>query len=133
MSGQDLATPWYSPRIVSGMRPVGGLHIGHFFGATLHHLHLQHQFPGEMFFFVADLHSLSTGKCGKLMELGTLEVVSTYLALGLDPKKAVIYRQSDVLACPYLACLLAAHTPARLLTRMPPFRQAKRTDRKSVV
>lgn len=81
-----------------------------------------------MFFLVADLHALSTGKSGDLVELGTLEVVSTYLALGLDPAKVVIYRQSDVLTCPYLAWLLASRTPAGLLTRNPSFRAAKRTS-----
>lgn len=83
-------------RVLSGVQPSGALHIGNYFGAIKQHIELQHQFPGEAFYFIADYHALTTTQDAALLRKQTLDVALDYLALGLDPAKATFYRQSDV-------------------------------------
>ncbi|MBI3269672.1 MAG: tryptophan--tRNA ligase [Planctomycetes bacterium] len=103
------------PRILSGIQPSGRPHIGNYFGAIQQHIQLQDQ--GEAFYFIANFHALNTIKdAAQLREL-TFDVAATYLALGLDPKKAVFFRQSDVPEVTELAWLLATVTGMGLLER----------------
>src|SRR4051812_38360797 len=82
------------PRILSGVQPSGKLHLGNYFGAIKQHLQLQ--FEGTCFFFIADYHALTTVQDAKLFRENTRDVALDYLALGLDPNRAVFFRQSDV-------------------------------------
>lgn len=104
-------------RILSGIQPSGRLHIGNFFGAIQQHIALQHELPGETYFFIANYHALTTLHDAPLLRQWTLDVALDYLALGLDPEKAVLYRQSDVTEVCELAWFLATVTPVSLLEK----------------
>jgi len=102
-------------RILSGIQPSGKLHIGNYFGAIHQHIALQDQ--GEAFYFIANYHALTTLQdAAKLREL-TLDVAIDYLALGLSPEKAILFRQSDVPEVTELAWLLSTVTGMGLLER----------------
>jgi tryptophanyl-tRNA synthetase len=121
-------------RILSGVQPSGKLHLGNYFGAIQQHIALQDQ--GEAFYFIADYHALTTlGDAVKadaeaakdqkrkprtapdILRQNVRDVALDYLALGLDPKKAVFYRQSDVPEVTELAWILSTVTGMGLLER----------------
>ena len=104
-----------SMRILSGIQPSGKLHLGNYLGAIRQHLELQEK--GDAFFFIADLHALTTVKDPELLRENVRDVALDYLALGLDPAKAAFYRQSDIHEIPELAWLLTTVTPMGLLER----------------
>src|SRR5262245_31851314 len=96
-------------RFLSGVQPSGKLHLGNYFGAIKQHIDLQHE--GTCFHFIADYHAMTTiqenaerlaaetkkpVRPGDLLRQYTLDVALDYLALGLDPDKAIFFRQSDV-------------------------------------
>lgn len=102
-------------RILSGIQPSGKLHIGNYFGAIKQHIALQDQ--GEGFYFIANYHALTTVQDAELLRNLTLDVAIDYLALGLSPEKATLFRQSDVPEVTELAWLLATVTGMGLLER----------------
>lgn len=102
-------------RIVSGVQPTGRLHLGNYFGAMRQHLALQDQ--GEVLLFIADLHALTMLRDPSRLAAFTRDVALDYLALGLDPAKAILFRQSDVPEVTELAWILAAVTGMGLLER----------------
>ncbi len=81
-------------RILSGVQPSGKLHLGNYFGAIKQHIALQNE--GISFYFLADYHSMTTIQDAELRRTLTREAAMDYLALGLDPNKAIFFRQSDV-------------------------------------
>jgi tryptophanyl-tRNA synthetase len=105
-------------RILSGVQPSGKLHVGNYFGAIKQHIALTEQ-PGlvEAFYFIADYHSLTTVQDAARVRQLVLDVALDYLALGLDPKKAAFYRQSDVPEVTELTWVLACVTNMGLLER----------------
>jgi tryptophanyl-tRNA synthetase len=103
------------PRILSGVQPSGKLHLGNYFGAIRQHIALQEE--GECFFFIADLHALTTIQDAALLRENARAVALDYLALGLDPEKTVFFRQSDVPEVTELAWILATVTGMGLLER----------------
>lgn len=104
-------------RVLSGIQPSGELHLGNYFGAIQQHLALQHEFPGEAFYFIANYHALTTLHDRERLRKWTVDVALDYLALGLDPEKALLFRQSDVPEVCELAWLLATVTPVSLLEK----------------
>jgi tryptophanyl-tRNA synthetase len=102
-------------RVLSGIQPSGRLHLGNYFGALRKHLELQHQH--ECFYFIANYHAQTTVQSAQRLEELTLEVALTYLALGLDPAKAIFFRQSDVPEVCELTWILSCVTPVALLQR----------------
>ncbi|HZT79655.1 MAG TPA: tryptophan--tRNA ligase [Gemmataceae bacterium] len=117
-------------RILSGVQPSGKLHLGNYFGAVKQHIALQDE--GKCFYFIADYHALTTVRetarkvaeetkkpvdPGELLRQFTLDVALDYLALGLDPEKAVFFRQSDVPEVCELAWVLSTVTNMGLLER----------------
>jgi tryptophanyl-tRNA synthetase len=102
-------------RILSGVQPSGKLHLGNYFGAIKQHIALQDQ--GEAFYFIADYHALTTTTDAKVLRENVRDVALDYLALGLDPRKATFYRQSDVPEVTELAWILATLTGMGLLER----------------
>lgn len=102
-------------KVLSGIQPSGKLHIGNYLGAMRQHIELQDK--GEAFYFVADLHALTTVKDPDLLRENVRDVVLDYLALGLDPEVCTFYRQSDVPEIPELAWFLTSVTPMGLLER----------------
>lgn len=107
-------------RIVSGIQPSGELHLGNYFGAIQHHIALQDE--GDCFYFIADYHALTTSKDPVLLRQRTFAAACVYLALGLDPNKAVLYRQSAVPTVTELAWLLSTTTSMGLLERAPSYK-----------
>lgn len=102
-------------KIVSGIQPSGRLHLGNYFGALRKHIELQDKH--DCFYFIANYHALTTVSDGERLEEFTREVALTYLALGLDPAKAVFFRQTDVPEVTELAWILSCLTPIGLLQR----------------
>jgi len=102
-------------RVLSGIQPSGTLHLGNYFGAIKQHIELQAEH--ECFFFVANYHSLTTVNDADRLRQLTLDVALDYLALGLDPAKALLFRQSDVPEVCELAWILSTVTGRGLLER----------------
>jgi tryptophanyl-tRNA synthetase len=102
-------------RILSGIQPSGKLHIGNYLGAMKQHLDLQDK--GEAFYFIADLHALTSVKDPQALRENIRDVALDYLALGLDPARCTFYRQADIPEVPELSWLLTTVTPMGLLER----------------
>jgi len=102
-------------RVLSGIQPSGKLHIGNYFGAMRQHLALQAEH--DCFYFIADYHALTSNPSPSDVVAHTLDVVMDYIALGLDTRKTVFWRQSDVPEVTELTWLLSCVTPLGLLQR----------------
>src|SRR5437773_7848874 len=102
-------------RILSGIQPSGALHLGNYFGMMKPAIELQNQ--GEAFYFIANYHSMTSLSDAAKRRQNTLEVALDFLACGLDPRKAVFFRQSDVPEVTELAWMLTTITPMGLLER----------------
>jgi len=102
--------------VLSGIQSSGRLHFGNYFGAIRQHIALQAE-PGEHLYFIADYHALTTAREPDVLRENVREVALTYLALGLDPERALLFRQSDVPEVTELAWLLACVAPMGLLER----------------
>jgi tryptophanyl-tRNA synthetase len=101
---------------LSGIQPSGLLHLGNYFGAIQQHIALQER-PGRHFYFIADFHALTTVRDPEALRRNVFETAVTYLALGLDPQRAVLWRQSDVPEVCEIAWLLSTVTGMGLLER----------------
>ncbi|RIK68243.1 MAG: tryptophan--tRNA ligase [Planctomycetota bacterium] len=102
-------------RLLSGVQPSGKLHLGNYFGAMRQHI--ENQDRHECFIFIANYHALTTIQDAKLLRELTRDVALDYLALGLDPAKALLFRQSDVPEVCELAWILSTVTGKGLLER----------------
>ncbi len=107
--------PANTTRILSGIQPSGKLHLGNYFGAIQQHISLQDQ--GDGFYFIADYHALTTFQDRAAFAVAVKDVALDYLALGLDPAKALLFRQSDVPEVCELTWLLSTVTGMGLLER----------------
>ena len=117
-------------RVLSGMRPTGQLHLGHYHGALKNWVRLQHEY--ECFFFVADYHALTTNyDSAQDIEKFTFETVVDWLAAGINPSAATVFVQSRVPEHAELHLLLSMVTPLGWLERVPSFKdqQASLADR----
>jgi tryptophanyl-tRNA synthetase len=108
-------------RILSGVQPSGKLHLGNYFGAVKQHIALQDE--GLCFYFIADYHALTTIQDPALLRENTRDVALDYLALGLDPDKAIFFRQSDVPEVTELAWILSTVTNMGLLERAVSYKE----------
>ena len=109
-------------RIVSGMRPTGKLHLGHFHGVLSNWLELQRNF--DCFFFAADWHSLTTEYANTDGIKDSIhEMVLDWLAFGIDPEKSVIFEQSMVPQHAELNLILGMITPVSWLERNPTYKE----------
>jgi len=102
-------------RILSGIQPSGALHLGNYFGMMRPAIELQGK--GEAFYFIADYHSMTSLFDATERRKNTLDVALDFLACGLDPKKSVFFKQSDVPEVTELSWLLTTVTPMGLLER----------------
>jgi tryptophanyl-tRNA synthetase len=114
-------------KIVTGIKPTGTPHLGNFFGMIRPALHLATEH--DAYYFVADLHALNTAPHPDALRRNTIEAAAIFLALGLDPERSVLYRQSDVPEVCELAQLLAAVTPKGLLNRAHAYKAATSANR----
>ena len=111
--------------IVSGMRPTGKLHLGHYHGALTNWLRLQERY--QCYFFVADWHALTTDYATPQgIRQNTLEMVIDWLSVGLDPAQSVIFRQSSVIEHAELHLLYSMITPVSWLERNPTYKEQMR-------
>lgn len=109
-------------RVVSGQRPTGRLHLGHYFGTLQNWVKLQDKY--ECLFFVADWHALTT----KYDDVGEIandirEMIADWLAIGLDPRKCFMYKQSDIPEVAELYVYLSMITPVSWLERNPTYKE----------
>lgn len=118
-------------RVVSGMRPTGRLHLGHYHGVLKNWVELQHEF--DCYFFVADWHALTTHyeDDSESISDSVWEMVIDWLAVGVDPSRATLFIQSRVPEHAELNLLLSMITPLGWLERVPTYKdqQAKLTER----
>jgi tryptophanyl-tRNA synthetase len=120
----------YEQRVVSGMRPTGSLHLGHFHGALKNWVKLQSEYP--CLFFVADWHALTTHyDTPEVIEEHVWDMVIDWLAAGIDPARATLFIQSRVPEHAELHTLLSMITPLGWLERVPSYKdqQEKLADR----
>lgn len=111
----------HKERILSGMRPTGQLHLGHYHGVLKNWVAQQSSY--DCFFFVADWHALTTHYDDpSLLERATLDMVVDWLAAGVDPQKATLFVQSTMPEHAELHVLLSMMTPLGWLERVPTFK-----------
>jgi tryptophanyl-tRNA synthetase len=112
------------PRVLSGMRPTGKLHLGHYVGALANWINLQEQY--ECFFFIADWHALTTDYADtSRLKQSCLEIAIDWLAAGLDPEKCTLFIQSHVLQHAELFVLFSMVTPLGWLERVPTYKEQR--------
>ncbi|MFP5236158.1 MAG: tryptophan--tRNA ligase [Acidobacteriota bacterium] len=120
----DPTTPISRPRVLSGMRPTGKLHLGNYMGALANWVKLQDTGKYECYFFVADLHALTTDYADPSNVLpNTNEVVLDYLGAGLDPQRSTLFVQSHVKQHFELPMYLGMITPLGWLERVPSYKE----------
>jgi tryptophanyl-tRNA synthetase len=117
-------SPAARKRVLSGMRPTGKLHLGNYMGALHNWVRLQNQPEYECYFFIADLHALTTDYADpSQIPRNTLDVALDYLAAGLDPATSVLFVQSHVQQHYELPLLLGMITPLGWLERVPSYKE----------
>src|SRR3569833_829409 len=120
----DSAASSSRPRVLSGMRPTGKLHLGNYMGALANWVKLQAGGQYECYFFLDDWHALTTDYADTSNFLrNTREVILDYLAAGLDPAKSVLFSQSHVPQHAELHLLLSMITSVGWLERVPSYKE----------
>lgn len=110
-------------RVLSGIQPTGRFHWGNYFGAIRQYIDLQQE--NEAYYFIANLHALTTVRDPNVLAQNTLDAALDLLALGLDPGRATLFVQSDVPEVSELAWLLMTGTPLGLLERCHAYKDKK--------
>lgn len=110
-------------RVLSGIQPTGRFHWGNYFGAIRQYIDLQHE--DEAYYFIANLHALTTVRDCKQLRQNSLDAALDLLALGLNPDNAVLFVQSDVPEVSELTWLLMTGTPMGLLERCHAYKEKK--------
>ncbi len=111
--------------VFSGLQPSGNMHIGNYIGAIKQWVELQNK--SDAIYCIVDLHAITVYQDPKILKEKILDVTALYLALGLDPKKAHIFIQSENPDHPYLAWILNCVTPFGQLERMTQFKDKSQT------
>lgn len=112
--------------VVSGIRPTGYLHLGNYFGAVRNFLKMQDDY--NCYFFIADIHSLTTHPTPENLQSGVKQVLAEYLACGIDPEKATIFIQSDVPEISELYAFLNMNAYLGELERTTSFKEKARQN-----
>ena len=108
-------------RVLSGMRPTGSLHLGHYHGVLKNWINLQHEY--ECFFFVADWHALTTNyEDTSQISASASQMVVDWLSVGINPGEATLFVQSRVPEHAELHLLLSMITPVSWLERVPSYK-----------
>src|SRR5947208_6863940 len=111
-------------RILSGMSTTGRFHLGNYLGAAKNWVGLQDEY--ECFYFVADYHALTTEPDGHKAEDKVFDLAADLIAVGIDPKRSVLYLQSKVPEVAELTLLLSMVTPLGWVQRVPTFKEMAR-------
>jgi tryptophanyl-tRNA synthetase len=117
--------------LLSGVKPTGRPHIGNYFGAMRQFVSLQDEYDAHI--FIADLHALTTVQNREEMEENTLGVLLDYMAIGLDPKKVTLYKQSDVPQVAELAWIFNCLTTMPYLERAHAYKDAVANGKEATV
>jgi tryptophanyl-tRNA synthetase len=120
---QSASRPAKKPVLVSGIQPSGRLHLGNYLGGLKNFVVLQNSDKYQCYFFIADLHSLTENYKPEEKRSQIINLMADYLAAGLDPKKSVIFLQSQVPAHTELAWILNTITPMGELARMTQYKE----------
>ena len=118
------------PIVVSGIRPTGNLHLGNYFGAVRSFLKMQQDY--NCYFFIADIHSLTTHPTPANLQAGVKQVLAEYLACGIDPELATIFIQSDVTEVVELYTFLNMNAYLGELERTTSFKEKARSNPENV-
>jgi tryptophanyl-tRNA synthetase len=111
-------------RIVSGIRPTGDLHLGHYLGVLKNWVELQGDY--QCFYFIADWHALTSEyKDPSIINKSSRDMVTIWLSVGIDPEKSVVFRQSHIKTHAELFLLLSMITPLSWLERNPTYKEMK--------
>lgn len=105
---------------LSGIQTTGTLHLGNYLGSIHHWLNMQEDY--NCYFFLANLHSITTSQDPEALRSRTLSMAGLYLASGLDPQKSIIFKQSDIKSHTELAWILNCITPLGWLKRITQFK-----------
>ena len=116
--------------VVSGIRATGNLHLGNYFGALRNFIRMQNE--NNCYFFIADIHSLTTHPNPKELHINAKNVLVDYLAAGIDPEKSVIYVQSDVPEISELYLYLNMHAYMGELSKTASFKDKARKHPENV-
>lgn len=116
--------------VLSGIRSTGNLHLGNYYGALRNFIRMQHE--NKCFFFIADYHSLTTHPDPKLLHTNVKNVLTEYLAAGIDPEVSTIYIQSDVPEVCELYLLLNMHAYMGELAKTASFKEKARKQPENV-
>src|ERR1700719_722289 len=108
-------------RILSGMRPTGRFHLGNYLGAAQNWVKLQQEY--DCYYFIADYHALTTEPDGHTVESKVFDLTADLLAVGIDPKRSVLYLQSQVPEVAELSLMLSMVTPLSWVMRTPAFKE----------
>ena len=111
-------------RVFSGVQPTGNIHIGNYLGALKQFVELQDE--NECIYCIVDLHSITLPQDSKVLRKNILDVAALYLAVGLDPKKSIVFVQSMVPGHTELAWILMCNSYTGELSRMTQFKQKSR-------
>ena len=107
-------------RMLSGIKPTGGLTLGNYIGAISQFIKYQDEY--EMYVFIANLHSITVAQDPKELRQNTKDLIALYLAAGLDPQKVTLFLQSDISAHAELGWILTCHSYMGELQRMTQYK-----------
>ncbi len=119
----------FVPRVFSGMQPTGNLHLGNYLGAMLNWIAMQD--THECIYCVVDLHAITVWQEPRELRKAILDVTAAYLACGLDPKKSIIFNQSQVAAHAELSWILSCVARMGWLNRMTQFKEKAGRDKEA--
>ncbi len=119
----------FVPRVFSGMQPTGTLHLGNYLGAMLNWIHMQD--THECIYCVVDLHAITVWQEPRELRKAILDVTAAYLACGLDPRKSIIFNQSQVAEHAELAWVLNCVARVGWLNRMTQFKEKAGKDKEA--
>ncbi|HYC79576.1 MAG TPA: tryptophan--tRNA ligase [Candidatus Binatia bacterium] len=118
--------------ILAGIRATGKLHIGNYLGALKQFIDIQNENKGTSYFFIADLHAITTPFNPKELTENTYEVVAEYLAAGIDPTKSVFFLQNNILEHATLAWIFNCITPLGELERMTQYKDKAKQHKSNI-
>jgi tryptophanyl-tRNA synthetase len=130
MTGENLSSGKKKGRVFSGARPTGRQHLGNYLGAMRNYVALQDDY--ECIYCVVDLHALTTLESTRDLSANTYEMALDWLAVGIDPEKAIVFVQSHVPQVTELHTILSMVTPLGKLTDLPTFKDKVRENPKNV-
>ena len=119
----------FVPRVFSGMQPTGNLHLGNYLGAMLNWIHMQD--THECIYCVVDMHAITVWQEPAELHRAIRDVTAAYLACGLDPKKSIIFNQSQVAEHAELAWILNCVARMGWLNRMTQFKEKAGKDKEA--